>query len=511
MAYFDRVNTFCFFVSPARSGHSIIGQLLCAHPDVVVSDELGAVTMIDEGMSVEQVFALIRTQDLNLQARGRAKSGYDYRVGAAQNRMDKRPLVMGDAKGARATSLLAGDETFAPRLREAMGMPIRAIVHLRDPFDIVGSRVKRRGRQLDEAIQRVELLHAELLTAAGRLAEDERLIQHHEDVIADPAEAFRRMFAFLGVEPDERAVKACAAKLWQRPRTARTQADWSGESTARLRRLIDENPLLAPYREPAEAFSSAAVLATPKAATAVEPRARDDDRSGVFDRVERFVLLISPHARGVLTLASALSRHPELMIAGELVDDLYPLPCLHEPYSKDQLLAVIRHLRFLGDARERRAEGDERRSVQVYRDLASRRPRVIGLVPSPDSIRRMVHDSSWSPRVLEQRLGLPLQCLFWSDTPQGTRRGDIATLAGFFPSEDRWFLTADGLQATPRSTLEDVLHFLGVDESDDSIDRCLPSLSSDRRASLAAELPTWVGPATWLKRRYPSLVAKLKR
>ncbi|MEM1208141.1 MAG: hypothetical protein AAGI54_02630 [Planctomycetota bacterium] len=511
MAYFDRVNTFCLFVSPARSGHSIIGQLLCAHPDVVVSDELGAVTMIDEGMSADQVYALIRTQDLNLQARGRAKSGYDYRVGAAQNRTDKQPLVMGDAKGARATSLLADDETFLTRLREAVGVPIRAIVHLRNPFDIVGSRVKRRGRNLDEAIQRVELLHAELLKAVERLGEDERLIQHHEDVIGDPAGAFRRMFAFLGVKPDERVVKACAGKLWQRPRTARKQADWSADAIDRMRRLIDGNPLLAPYREPAEAFTPTSVpAAAPDSATDAR-RARDEDRSRLFDRVERFVLLLSPHARGVVQLAGVLSQHPEVMIGGELVDELYELPCLTEPYDGAQLLAVIRHLRFLREARDRHDQGDERRSVQVYRELAERRPRVMGLAPSPSTLRRMVHDSKWSALSLEKRLGLPVSCLLWSDTPRGTQRGGVATLAGLFAPEDQHRLAADELLGEPRSSVEGVLHFLEVDESPSAIDACTASLSQDMRAGMTADLPAWVGPAAWLKSRAPGLVAKLRR
>ena len=104
-----------FFVSPARSGHSIIGQLLCAHADVQVSDELAAVSLFDEGLSADQVYALIRTQDLNLQARGRAKSGYDYRVrGTAQNRADKRPRVIGDGEALPAVCLPgAGVERIA--------------------------------------------------------------------------------------------------------------------------------------------------------------------------------------------------------------------------------------------------------------------------------------------------------------------------------------------------------------------------------------------------------------
>ncbi|MCF8092759.1 MAG: hypothetical protein K9K40_09910 [Desulfotignum sp.] len=60
MPYFEKVARFCFFIATGRSGHSIIGHLLSAHPDVLISDELAALSFIEEGFSASQIYALIR-------------------------------------------------------------------------------------------------------------------------------------------------------------------------------------------------------------------------------------------------------------------------------------------------------------------------------------------------------------------------------------------------------------------------------------------------------------------
>jgi len=95
MPYFNKVAKFCFFIATERSGHSIVGHLLTAHPEVLISDELNALSFIKEGFSAEQVYALIKCQDSRLQKRKRKKSGYSYWVdGTWQNVKDKHPVLL---------------------------------------------------------------------------------------------------------------------------------------------------------------------------------------------------------------------------------------------------------------------------------------------------------------------------------------------------------------------------------------------------------------------------------
>ncbi|MEM9251549.1 MAG: hypothetical protein AAGB29_04285 [Planctomycetota bacterium] len=514
MPYFDRVQTFGFFVSPARSGHSVIGQLLSAHPDIIFSDELGVVTKIDEGYSADQVFALIRAQDLHLQNRGRAKSGYDYRVdGAWQNVTDKHPVAIGDAKGARASAMLAADPAFADKIRSCVGVPIRAIVHLRDPFDIVGSRVKRRGRKLDDAIFGMRGVHDSVVAALATLREEERLIQYHEDVIADPVTAFERMFAFLGVEPNDQAVQACAGKLWARPHAARKATDWPEDAVARLRGLIDESPILGRYADPPVTDLSGAPVAPAGPTPAGRPR--EDDQTGYFDRVERFTLMLSPQARGCGKLALTLSQHPDLLISNELSDELDRRGCLLAPLSRGQLLAILKHQSFRQLARQRKVTDDKRRSGQVYRAIQDRSPTSMGAVLGEASIHAIAKD----PGLLDEladRLGVPLRvvCYFrprrladrfrkMRPRPAAVGQSLEASMRAIyerFDKQDRLVVSFDELSRGPSKGFDDLFGWLGVGSNEAALEACIRWFDANPK-TYAARKPWWLQPAQAVKRR----------
>ncbi|MEM0914776.1 MAG: hypothetical protein AAGK09_09230 [Planctomycetota bacterium] len=514
MPYFDRVQNFAFFVSPARSGHSVIGQLLSAHPDVIFSDELGVVTKIDEGYSADQVFALIRAQDLHLQNRGRAKSGYDYRVdGAWQNVTNKHPVTIGDAKGARATAMLATNAAFADKIRASVGVPIRAIVHLRDPFDIVGSRVKRRGRKLDDAILGIRGIHDSVVAALATLREEERLIQYHEDVIADPVAAFERMFAFLGVEPNDQAVQACAGKLWSRPHAARKATDWPDDAVAELRDLIDRSPILGRYTDPPAVDLSKAPVAPPGPTPPARPR--EDDQTGYFDRLDRFTLMLSPQTRGCGKLALTLSQHPDLLISNELSDELDRRGCLLEPFSRGQLLAILKHQGFRQLARQRKVTDDKRRSGQVYRSIQDQSPTSMGAVLGESTIHALARDPGLMDE-LADRLGVPIRVVcyfrprrqaddFRKMRPRRAAVGQsleasMHAIHERFAAEDRLLVSFDELARGPAKGFGDLFDWLGVEPNNAAIKACVQWFKADPK-TYAARKPWWLKPAQAIKRR----------
>ncbi len=63
MPYFDQVKRFCLFAASPRSGHSIMGHLLTAHPKVMISDELAAIGFFQEGyIHVNRYLPLLNTR-----------------------------------------------------------------------------------------------------------------------------------------------------------------------------------------------------------------------------------------------------------------------------------------------------------------------------------------------------------------------------------------------------------------------------------------------------------------
>ncbi|MEZ5873901.1 MAG: hypothetical protein R3D30_03445 [Hyphomicrobiales bacterium] len=104
--------------------------------------------------------ALIRWKDLYWQRHSRIKGDYDYAVtGTAQGEGKKKhPLVIGDAKGGASSRILASDPGVIDRLRAEVGVPLRVIFHVRHPFDVMATKIRRHPRS-QAAAEGIRSLH----------------------------------------------------------------------------------------------------------------------------------------------------------------------------------------------------------------------------------------------------------------------------------------------------------------------------------------------------------------
>ena len=56
---YSQVESYCMFIGTPRSGHSLVGAFLDAHPDAVVAHEQNAVKYIEAGFDRERLFHLL--------------------------------------------------------------------------------------------------------------------------------------------------------------------------------------------------------------------------------------------------------------------------------------------------------------------------------------------------------------------------------------------------------------------------------------------------------------------
>jgi len=70
MAYPD-LRAFCLFASYGRSGHSLVGSLLDAHPDVVIAHEANALRLVAEGTKRDELFETLLENSRRSFSRGR--------------------------------------------------------------------------------------------------------------------------------------------------------------------------------------------------------------------------------------------------------------------------------------------------------------------------------------------------------------------------------------------------------------------------------------------------------
>lgn len=241
------------FVGYPRSGHSIVGSLLNAHPDAVIAHELHALWFVHAGFSGRQIMALLLERDREAHALSEFPGRHDYRVpGQWQGRVDHL-RVIGDKKGGGSARWLGRHPELLDRLRSRAGVPLRLVHVTRDPFDNIATMHERKGRRSGLTLAGSARGYFDLAEAnrdiASRARPGEWLGLRHEDFVADPQAELSRLCEFVGLEADATYLRDCAAIVRAGARRSSEEQEWPPDLVADIRRRAARFSFLAPYVE----------------------------------------------------------------------------------------------------------------------------------------------------------------------------------------------------------------------------------------------------------------------
>ena len=246
-SHFRSVERFCLFVGYPRSGHSLVGSLLDAHPDAVIAHELDALRLVHVGFGRDQLFSSILR---NSRSYGEHREHvYDYTVPNQWQGRFRRIRVLGDKKGGRSSRRLADVPSLLTRLQSTVGVPLAFIHVTRNPFDNIATMLRRAAPGTSLA-QMVDAYTAMCATIAGvnQEASSESLLHiAHERLLADPPAVIVELCAFLGLDADAGYVRDCASILYSSPNRSRTTVDWPEEQRTRVEQAIDRFEFLRGY------------------------------------------------------------------------------------------------------------------------------------------------------------------------------------------------------------------------------------------------------------------------
>ncbi|MFO0749590.1 MAG: hypothetical protein U1F43_28555 [Myxococcota bacterium] len=251
---FASVERFVFFIGYPRSGHTLVGALLDAHPDALVAHELHALAVLRQPrrlpLGAPRLYAKLLLRSRWFGARGRLWSGYDYTVPGQWQGRWRTLRVIGDKRGGGSTQLLAADPAALDQLRATVAVPIVAIHHVRDPHDNIASIAQREGIPLADAAARYFRLADLAAVALRRLGPSERVDLHHEDLVADPRARLADLALALGLAPEPAWLDACARLVLPAPHRSREAVAWPPELLAEVARRMAAHPHLARYLRP---------------------------------------------------------------------------------------------------------------------------------------------------------------------------------------------------------------------------------------------------------------------
>jgi hypothetical protein len=248
------VGVYCLFIGHARSGHSILGALLGAHPAAVFSDEMDALHYLKAGFSRRDLLALsvsvAREQSSGRQKRGRDGGTYSYEVpGWWQGRWDELGVV-GDSLAGRTVQALDAEPGLVERMDGLMQPAAVKYLHVvRDPFDNISTMMIRGGRSFEGAAERYFATCSALDRVREHVGTERTLTLAHEDIIERPEQQLEAACDLLGLSIPDGYLAACAAILYRSPARSSERIDWDAAMVERVRDGIHRHGYLARYAE----------------------------------------------------------------------------------------------------------------------------------------------------------------------------------------------------------------------------------------------------------------------
>jgi hypothetical protein len=240
------VERFLLFVGYPRSGHSIVGALLNAHRDAVVAHELDAPPLIVGGCSRDELFSRILARAYWFNMRGN-RANYPYAVpGQWQGRFETL-RVIGDKRGGSVTRALTDHPDFFERVRSLVGIPLRLVHVVRNPFDNISAISIWHDLSLEESVD-FYLSHWETTARLDELcAPAELMVLRHEELIRDSKGVVSRLLGFLELAAYPGYLEDCSRVLFDKPTQTRSRLPWTPQLVREVDRRIRPYPLLEGY------------------------------------------------------------------------------------------------------------------------------------------------------------------------------------------------------------------------------------------------------------------------
>ena len=278
----ESVKTFILFIGFARSGSSILGALLDAHPHVVLSNEYMLISKAARGNPKDPVFNDRRTLFSALYNRQRSllnhslintNKGYSLYIqnsymGTYKDRID----VVGDKSGAYTNFVHLGNKRYffevIQHLGDVVKAPIKFINPVRNPFDIIatqmlygvgGKDLRHKCKAnthkiiLDPMYIDCKVKHFEkeiwsIVEICDHESQQYEVLHVHlEDLVESPRVEILKICNFLGISCPEDYISACTEKLFKETSKSRHSIEWPDEALDKVHSIIQLIPHLKRY------------------------------------------------------------------------------------------------------------------------------------------------------------------------------------------------------------------------------------------------------------------------
>ncbi|UGS38812.1 sulfotransferase [Capillimicrobium parvum] len=252
---YDDVEVFCLFMGYTRSGHSLVGTVLDAHPEAVVAHE-GKIFAGDERKSLTGELRPFKRNKLfdylvNRSARQAEQGHRGWRrdssstnlIPGASNGTYTKLRVIGTKRGQEPPMIWEKNPEIFDQLAQLTGAEIRLLHVYRNPWDNIASMGRFHGdRAIGKYFRRANIIN--------RFQHESDVPMHHmalEDLVDDPEQEVRTMLEFYSLPVDDTFLAACRQRIDGKPSESRKEREWSEGAIEAVAKRMDRVPWLERY------------------------------------------------------------------------------------------------------------------------------------------------------------------------------------------------------------------------------------------------------------------------
>jgi hypothetical protein len=247
---FQQIEKYCLFIGHGRTGHSLVGALLNAHRNAVVSHELNSLEFLRSAhipITKNQLFALTLHRDAEFESVGREWTKYQYNINTGWQGSYDSLRVIGDKKGGSSSRILGKNPELLDELRNTIDIPVRVIHVVRNPFDTFASRIKISEEWRESGIDRYFSNAKNVDIITNHLSADEFYRIRYEDFVKKTNKNLADLCRFLDLDPDEEYINTCADFVFDSPKQTRHEIEMSDELIDRIQKQKENHKWLSDY------------------------------------------------------------------------------------------------------------------------------------------------------------------------------------------------------------------------------------------------------------------------
>ena len=275
------LRTFVLFVGFGKTGHSIVGSLLDAHPDIIIAHEYSALKDISKAFTSQKDWLLKLFNRLyenshravmeGWRSETNDKKGYNLGVttGKSWQGRFRQLRVIGDKSGFKTVKEHLTDQNrsscLVKELNRTLGVPVVGIRMVRNPYDTIVTRVLianggtnglKRAKNTNLSRSSAAALDAQMRTVFQQMLQASRVASqlpipihtmHLVDLINQPRSVMRELCEVVQVECYSDYLDSCEDKVFKNLSKTRSLVQWSQKQIETVAKIMKRYPEYSRY------------------------------------------------------------------------------------------------------------------------------------------------------------------------------------------------------------------------------------------------------------------------